>query len=634
MDAKMEAASVRMRHIIAGTAGHIDHGKTALVRALTGIETDRLEEEKRRGISIDLGFAHLALADDLRIGFVDVPGHERFVRNMLAGAGGIDLVLFVVGADESIKPQTREHFDICRLLAVRKGVIVLTKSDLVDRDILDLVRMEVEEFVADSFLEGAPIVAVSSKTGEGLDELKKHLAAAAREVVAKSAEGHFRLPIDRSFTMRGFGAVVTGTLVSGSVAVEQEVEIAELRRAARVRGVQVHGVAAPRAFAGQRTAINLAGIDPHELGRGMTLIEPGRLLPSRIVDCEFDLLASAKPLKHRAPVHFHAWTAETEAEARLLEGGRELEPGRRALVRFVLRDPLLLLPGDHFIARMFSPVTTIGGGRVVDISIPARQRWSQAAPRARKLAAASPLERIRLLIQESAFGLGLPELVAKSGLPSNQIDSIGEKERILRLEQPVKWLLDRDWVASVLQRIQALAAEFHRAHPLLPGLPKEEARGKLLAGAPDFLLDALIVMSGAVVAEGETLRLKTHQLHLKQDEEAALSKIESAFEKAGLAVPALTEVLAGCGVEPARARNLLQILFRQKRLVRLSEDLVYHPSALLSLRQLLAAHKGERFAVPAFKDWTGISRKYAIPLLEFLDRERVTRREGDLRLVL
>src|SRR5262249_9860410 len=340
------------RSVIVGTAGHIDHGKSSLVEALTGTHPDRLLEEKRRGITIDLGFAFLE-EGGVRFGFVDVPGHERFVGNMLAGAAGIDLVLLVIAADESIKPQTREHFDICRLLGIRRGLIALTKADLVDREILDLARLEAEEFTADSFLEGAPVVPVSSLTGAGLDELRAALAKQASEAPEKSASGHFRLPIDRVFSMKGFGTVVTGTMISGAVAKEQEVQVYPSGRRLRIRGLQVHGVPADRATAGQRTAVNLADIEPSALARGDVLSEPGRFEAVEQIDCRLDLLASAKPLKNRAPVHFHSGTAEIEADVRLLERATAMPPGSSGYVRLVLRDPALLLPGDRFIIRMF-----------------------------------------------------------------------------------------------------------------------------------------------------------------------------------------------------------------------------------------------------------------------------------------
>ncbi|HEY6251043.1 MAG TPA: selenocysteine-specific translation elongation factor, partial [Candidatus Angelobacter sp.] len=358
-----------MKSIIIGTAGHIDHGKTALVRALTGIDTDRLEEEKRRGITIDLGFAHLELTgasgEKLRFGFIDVPGHERFVRNMLAGVGGIDLVLLVVAADESIKPQTREHFEICRLLSIPRGITVITKSDLVDADTLNVVRLEVEEFVRGSFLDTSrsPVVAVSARTGAGLEELKREISRLAAEVPSRDTEALFRLPIDRVFVMKGFGTVVTGTLIAGKIQKEDEVEVFPTRRRMRVRGVQVHGSTTDKAGAGQRTALNLAGATVEDLARGMSLALPGALEPSQQIDVRLSLLKDAKPLKNRARVHLHAFTSETIAEV-VLHQGSELKPGTTALARLRTVDPLLLLPGDHAILRQFSPVITIGGAVV------------------------------------------------------------------------------------------------------------------------------------------------------------------------------------------------------------------------------------------------------------------------------
>jgi selenocysteine-specific elongation factor len=623
-----------MKYVVFGTAGHIDHGKTSLVRALTGVDTDRLEEEKRRGISIDLGFAHLDLTPEIRIAFVDVPGHERFIKNMLAGAGGIDSVVFIVAADESIKPQTREHFEICRLLNLRSGVIALTKSDLVDPDILDLVRLEVEEFVAGSFLDGAPVVAVSATTGAGLETLREELKRIAATATGKDDSQHLRLPIDRSFVMRGFGTVVTGTLVAGRMSVEQEVEVHPGERRLRVRGIQTHGKAAKQARAGQRTAVNIAGAEHSELARGMVLTEAGLFHATQQVDCSFELLASAKPLKNRAPVHFHAGTTEVLAEARLLEGSEALAAGARGFVRFLLRDPVLLLPGDRFIVRMFSPVVTIGGGAVLDIAAPRKIRRAGAVARLHVLSEGEPGEKIRLLVRESQFGLGLAELVARTGMRADAIEKAAVKSNLAMIREPQPWLLDADWVNATLTRWRTLLANFHRANPLQPGLAKEQLRSRELAGAPAFLVDVLLSREKTIVSSGDIVHLASHKVAFKQDEEQALAKIEAAFEKAGLAVPNLADVLASSGVEAARSRSLLQILLRNKRLIKIGDELVFHPSALASLREMLLRHKGESFAVPDFKDWTGVSRKYAIPLLEYLDREHVTRRAGDMRLVL
>ncbi len=623
-----------MRNIIVGTAGHIDHGKTALVKALTGIDTDRLAEEKRRGISIDLGFAHLELGD-VSIGFVDVPGHERFVKNMLAGVGGIDLVLFVIAADESIKPQTREHFDICRLLGIRRGIVVLTKADLVDKEVLDLVRLEAEEFVAGSFLEEAPVVGVSSVSGEGLGELRARLSEAAICVPPKDAEGFFRLPIDRAFSMKGFGTVVTGTLLSGTVAREQEVELHPASRRLRVRGIQVYGRPADRALAGQRTALNLAGAEPSDLARGMVLAEPGSFQSTQVIDSVFELLPSARPLKHRAPVHFHSGSAEVPAEVRWLDGSAALDPGARSYARILLREPLLLLPGDRFIVRMFSPVVTIGGGTVLDTGGYRYRKGDDVRERLGVLETGPVDARVALLVRESRHGMGFPELIARTGLTERVLlVAVSSQPGLLLLSQPDPWVVSRSWFDQSAERLLEALQAFHRENPLLPGMPKEQLRSKELQGVPPFLLDALLASRREIVADSDLLRLAGHSVALKEDEERAAAAIEAAFERAGLAAPSVAEVLAKSGVEPARARSLLQMLLRERRLVRAGEDLVFHASAIARLRALLANRRGQRFTVPMFKEWTGVSRKYAIPLLEFMDRERVTRRQGDERVVL
>ena len=620
-----------MKHVVAGTAGHIDHGKTALVKALTGIEADRLEEEKRRGITIDLGFAHLDLGKDLRIGFVDVPGHERFVKNMLAGVGGIDLCLFVVAADESVKPQTREHFDICRLLEIPRGVIALTKSDLADADMLGLVRLEVEELTAGSFLEGAPVLPVSSTTGAGIPQLKVELQRAALSAPARDSHGHFRLPIDRVFSVKGFGTVVTGTLISGAVEKEQEVELLPGARRLRVRGVEVHGAQAPRATAGQRTALNLAGIEAAELKRGDVLAAPGRFRAIRQFDCLLQLLPSAKPLKHRAPVHFHSGTAEIEAEVRLF-GAAALKPGESAYARIALREECLLLPGDRFIIRMFSPVTTIGGGIVVDTGAPRYRKSDNVNARLDALRSPDATVRVSALVGEAPYGVAMAELVARTGLTEAALAAAAAKAPVMALNPP--YYMDRAWFQAVRARLEKAVRDFHAAHPLQPGFPLHDLRNAELPGAPSFVADALLADSKEIAVEGEIARLRGRKVALREDEQQARQAIERAFETAGLAAPSSAEALAQSGVEAARARELMQILLREKKLVRINAELTLHHTAVTHLRELLASRRGTRFQVPAFKEWTGVSRKYAIPLLEFLDREHVTRREGDERVVL
>jgi selenocysteine-specific elongation factor len=545
---------------------------------------------------------------------------------MLAGASGIDLVLFVIAADESIKPQTREHFEICRLLGIPRGIIALTKSDLVDHDILDLVRLEVDEFVRGSFLENAPVIPVSATTRQGLDELRAALEQAAGEIAGKDATRHPRLPIDRSFSIRGHGNVVTGTLISGTLAVEDEVELYPTGKLARIRGLQVHGASVVRARAGERTAVNLAGIDSTEARRGMVIAPPGIFRATQMIDCAFELLASAHPLKHRAPVHFHAGTAEVEAQARLLSSLAPVKPGTRAHVRFVLRDPLLLLPGDRFIVRMFSPVVTIGGGVVLDIAPPTRMRRAQLDQRLTQMESGA---RVALLVNESKFGMSVADLVTRTGMLASEI---GEAHGILRLSGD--WLISSGAIDQKLAKFREILKDYHRRNPLQPGLAKEELRSRELAGAPTFLLDAMVARAKEIVAEGEIVRLASHRVALKEDEAAATEKIEVLFRDGGLAVPSTPEVLAKSGVEAARARTLLQILLKNRKLVRVGDELIYHASAVDALRKSLAARKGVRFSVADFKDWTGVSRKYAIPLLEFLDREHVTRRDGDVRVVL
>jgi selenocysteine-specific elongation factor len=606
-----------MRNIIVGTAGHIDHGKTALVKALTGTDADRLAEEKRRGITIDLGFAHLQLTKDVRLGFIDVPGHERFVRNMLAGAAGIDVVLFVIAADESIKPQTREHFEICRMLGVQAGVIALTKCDLVDSDLLELVRLEVDEFVAGSFLENAARVAVSSTTGEGIPELRGELESAARGVREKSAGGWFRLPIDRAFTMKGTGTVVTGTLVSGTLKREQEVELYPTGRRLRVRGLQVYGETADRARAGERTAVNLADIDPGEIERGMALSEAGRFSAITKFDCCLDLLPGVKALKNRAPVHLHIGAAEIEAEVRTLAPG---------MARMVLKKPALILPGDRFIIRRFSPVTTIGGGVVAEIGGHRYKRGDDVASRMKILLEGDARARVELLVGEHPNGVLDTELIALTGfreLPASPL-----------LESVGKWLIGRSRSAELKQQLTAAVRQFHKEQALLTGIPKQDLKGRVIPAGSSEIFGHLLATAAELVQDGEVVRLKSHKVVLKLDEEQARAGIEAAFERAGLTAPAVQEVLKASGLEPARSRSILQILLREGRLAKISDELVLHASALAGLRERLAVKNGQRFGVPEFKEWTGVSRKYAIPLLEYLDREHVTRRDGDERVVL
>jgi selenocysteine-specific elongation factor len=631
------------KSVIVGTAGHIDHGKSALVEALTGTHPDRLAEEKRRGITIDLGFAFLE-ENGVRFGLVDVPGHERFVSNMLAGAAGIDVLLLVIAADESIKPQTREHFDICRLLGVKRGVVALTKSDLVDADTMELVRLEAEEFLRGSFLDGAPLMPVSAKTGAGLGELKKALSDAAAKAFTKDSSHYFRLPIDRAFAMKGFGSVVTGTLISGSVGAADEVELFPLGERLRVRGVQSGGKAVERATPGQRTAVNLAGIEHTALKRGMVLASPGKFRKTRRIDVRLELLPSARKMKQRSRVHFHAGTAETIAEVFFHEE-KELLPGGSAFANLKLQDEVLALPGDRFIVRQFSPVATIGGGAVLDPL--ARRPMLRDTGRVsflETLERGSREEILAAMTERALLGLGWDEIVARTGWIEKEIrealEKVSKTGRVKTVSAEPLVLVSGKLFEDVRKKIVEKVERFQKENPLLPGIAREDLRTSLgkRVRAETFraALEELVVQK-KLDAPGEFVKKAGSEIALQPEEAKAKEEIEAAFASASLAVPSVKEVLARLQVEAKRAEKLLQILLREKSLVRVSPELIFHRNALAQLKEKLSAYKkskGDRISVPVFKELTGITRKYAIPLLEYLDRERVTRRAGDERVIL
>jgi selenocysteine-specific elongation factor len=631
------------KSVIVGTAGHIDHGKSALVEALTGTHPDRLAEEKQRGITIDLGFAFLE-ENGVRFGFVDVPGHERFVSNMLAGATGVDVLLLVIAADESIKPQTREHFDICRLLGVERGVVALTKSDLVDRDTLELVRMEAEEFLRGSFLEKAPLVPVSAKTGAGLGDLRKALSAAAANVPGKDGSRYFRLPIDRAFAIKGFGSVVTGTLISGSVRAGDEVELFPSGERLRVRGVESGGKSVERATPGQRTAVNLAGIEHTALKRGMVLATPGKFRRTRRVDVRLQLLASARKMKQGSRVHFHAGTSETIAEV-FLHREKEVAPGGSALANLKLQEELLLLPGDRYIVRQFSPVVTIGGGAVLD-SLARRPMLRDTGRVAflKTLEQGQPEEVLAAMTERALFGLTFEEIVERSGWLEREIrytaHKLTEAARVKVVSAEPLVLLSGRVFYEVRNKILVKVDKFHKENPLLPGIPREDLRASLGKRVRTETFRAALeelTTERKLDAPGELVKKAGSEIALLPEEAKAKEQIESAFASASLAVPSVKEVLEKLAVEAKRAEKLLQILLREKSLVRVSPELIFHRQALAQLKDQLSAHKkekGDRITIPIFKELTGITRKYAIPLLEYLDRERVTRRAGDERVIL
>jgi selenocysteine-specific elongation factor len=649
-----------MKSVIIGTAGHIDHGKTALVKALTGIDADRLEEEKRRGITIDLGFAHMDLpssdGDILRLGFVDVPGHERFVRNMLAGVGGIDLVLLVIAADESIKPQTREHFDILQLIGVKRGITVLTKSDTVDPETLDVVRLEVEDFLRGTFLAGQPIVAVSSLTGASLDDLKQVIIAAATGADSRDSQALARLPIDRVFTMKGFGTVATGTLISGTIRKDEELEIFPSGRRVRVRGIQVHGQIADAAVAGQRTALNLAGASLDDLRRGMALAPPATLVATQRLDVRLRVLPSApRALKNQARVHFHCYTMETVARI-VLYGEKEVKPGQTAVARISIPGPALLLPGDRFILRQFSPVVTIGGGVVLDAAPMHSLKEIRKIERLAGSSASTFIQNMQILGQferpdailaarisrRRRHGLSISAAGAEMGLCRAEIVSLteplAEAGRFVRIEDRI--FAKQEWESSQKSLLEAITL-FHDKHPLRPGMPKTElyeGMARIEDMAAELFEAALsdLAKRKRLEVAGDLVRLAGHGVVMKDEEAESKKMIEEAFGFAELKVPSLHEVIEGLRVDKARAQKIVTLLLRDKILVKISKELVFHRNALEKLRQQMAVQKKKsaKIDVGQFKELTGVSRKYAIPLLEYLDRERVTRRIGDVREIL
>jgi selenocysteine-specific elongation factor len=625
--------------LVLGTAGHIDHGKTSLVHALTGVDTDRLPVEKARGITTELGFARLDLAGR-RIAVVDVPGHERFVKSMVAGATGLDLVCLVVAADEGVMPQTREHLDICELLGVRRGLVVLTKRDLVDDDWLGLARADVQAAVDGTFLAGAPIVACSTRTAAGLDELRDAIAAAVDGLPPREPTGVLRLPVDRVFTMKGFGTVATGTMLGGSVAVGDELAVLPSGRTARVRGIEVHGAAVDRAIAGHRAALNLGGIAVDELARGDLLVHPGRVAASHILDIELRHLATAPAaLGPRTKVLVHHGTAQVLATLALVDRD-QLEPGETCLaqLRIDATAPLGALPGDRFIVRGFvATVThgsTIGGGRIIRVLAPRARKGAHHAAAVASLAAARPEQRIALDVKAAAFaGLGSVDLVHRLGLPAEALAPVLEAlvasgELLVTGSADHAHYLHAAAVAGVEARITtALAAA-------ADGVGREELRSQLPAALSGRAYDAIIAAlerRAALVSEGD--RLRRASAPPRAAPSAAETELAAQFRAWRLEPPRPKDVAAAAGLPEAQARLLLDRLIAAKRLIRIKPDLYIHAEIVGELRTRLLAFLADHPTIDAqqWKELTGASRKFTIPLAEYFDAEKVTLRIGDVR---
>lgn len=631
-----------MKQIVLGTAGHIDHGKTTLVKALTGIETDRLKEEKARGITIELGFAYLDLPGGQRLGIVDVPGHEKFVKNMVAGAAGIDLVALVIAADEGVMPQTREHLDICRLLGVAHGLVVLTKKDMVDEEWLELVSEDVSEYLAGTFLDGAPVIPVSSTTGEGIDQLIEALAVMVAELEEQPVHGPFRLPVDRVFTMKGFGTVITGTAIGGSASVGDELTIYPRDFTAKVRGLQVHSDEVQTVRRGQRTAINLQGVEKSGVERGDVLATPGALKPSLWLDLQARALVTmARPIKHRAPIRLHTGAAEVLGRVMLLDRD-EFKAGEEAMIQVRLDRPVAVMAGDRYVLRSYSPVATIAGGVIVH---PHPRRRKRGRPEIiadlTTIYKGQPAQRIAVHARLAGeAGITAAELARLVNLaPKEREKLIREmltKQELVRFDKEGGRMLAAGVRDELAEKFLTLLADYHQANPLKNGMPREELKTRLTRSGDVKLFGHLLSRlegQGQVKAEKDLLRLAQHKVKLAGEDKALRERFERVYRQAGFTPPYFKEVAAG--LDPEQAKEVLGVLVSGGVLVKIKQDLYYHKEALAEIKQRLVSflEENERMGAAQFKGLTGLSRKYLIPLLEHFDATRLTMRLGDERVL-
>ncbi|SPJ15908.1 Selenocysteine-specific elongation factor [Syntrophobacter sp. SbD2] len=633
-----------MKQVILGTAGHIDHGKTSLIKALTGIDTDRLKEEKLRGITIELGFAHMDMPGGERLGIVDVPGHEKFVKHMVAGATGIDLVALVIAADEGVMPQTREHMEICELLRVKKGLVVLTKTDLVnDSDWLEMVREDIVEFLKTTFLEGCEIIAVSAVTGQGLEELKKSLARLFAEVEPKSSEGPFRLAIDRVFTMRGFGTVITGTSISGRLQIGDPVVIYPSGLKSKVRGIQTHGNDVQEVLPGQRTAVNLQGMERALIERGDVLASAGALSASHMIDIQLELLKGApRPLKHRAKIRFHTGTAEHLATIILLDR-QELKPGEKTFAQIRLDQPTAVLRGDRFVLRSYSPVLTIGGGTVLH-PLPRKHKGSakrEAVKALEKLFKSPEPDIILWHLQDAGWaGLGEVELRIRTNVPQKFLEKTLQQftsaRKVVLYDKENRRLIHPDALEEMKSSVTAILADYHSRFPLKPGMSKEEIPALLSKPIDSKLYNFVLrqlAEAGQIAQEMEWVRLTTHKVALSKDEDTIRQKIEKAFLESGLQPPFFREVASGLPGTSKQHQEVLEWMLSKGTLLKTKEEIYFHAAAMAELQNRLVTWLKEHGEITTtqFKEMTGVSRKYTIPLLEYFDAQKVTIRVGEVR---
>jgi selenocysteine-specific elongation factor len=622
-----------MRYVILGTAGHIDHGKSSLVKALTGIDPDRLKEEKERGITIDLGFADLTYPDGLTVGIVDVPGHERLVRNMLAGAGGIDIVLLVIAADEGIMPQSREHLAICNLLKIKSGLIAITKADLVEKEWLALVADEVRDFVKGTFLDGAEIIPVSSKTGVNLDLLKEKIKNVALRVEAKPTQEILRLPIDRVFTLKGFGTVVTGTLVSGSLHVDESVDILPSGKSTKVRGLHSHGKAIKTASAGQRVAINLQGVDKEDLRRGDVVVTPKQISPARVMDARIELLNDVPPLKSKSLVHLHIATSETIARV-ILYNREEMKPGESGYCQLRLDEPVVVLAGDRYIVRRFSPVVTIGGGTVLDPS-PEKRRRKDSIIDLDVFESGGLAEKMAMKVKKSGLkGMHASSLI---GWIKAEIPSIEESLRVSKgqklLIQLNDTLFHKDVYQGLSKRIIDILEDFHKKNPLNPGMPKEELKAQVRVSHE--IWGSWLSSMETVTVDKDVVRLKSFKA-TSSDASATSTKILEILEKARFQPPSREELPEMLSMPQKLVADMLKLMSKEGNLVRINDSLYVTASVfkeMISLLRNFFAKKPD-MTVAEFRDILGTTRKFALPFLEYLDSNKITLRVGDVRKFL
>lgn len=631
-----------MKQIILGTAGHIDHGKTSLIKALTGTDTDRLKEEKERGITIELGFAALVLPGGQHLGIVDVPGHEKFVKNMVAGATGIDIVVMVIAADEGVMPQTREHMEICTLLGIQHGLIAMTKTDMVEEEWLELALDDIREFSRDTFLEDAPILPVSSVTGEGIPELLATLDKIAGTVPLRPPSSPFRLPIDRVFTMKGFGTVITGTLVSGKISVGQNIMVYPTGITSKVRGIQVHNQSAESAETGMRTAINFQGLDRTAVKRGEVLSTPGALVASYMVDVSFHYLASnKKPLKNRTLVRFHTGTSEIMGYLILLDQ-EELPPGQTVVAQLRLESAVAIVKDDRFVVRSYSPVRTIGGGQVLNPIPQKHKRLRQDVVEGlQHLADDDPETIISQQIQQAGFsGVSFSHLKIMVNLTDKQLDTALQhmlsQRKIIQTDKENRIFIHQVTFDTLIQNASDYLSTYHSDNPLKAGMSKEELKSKFpqLTDAKIFnLVIGQMIKSDKIVQEENTVRLSTHSVSLGADQADIRKKILKLYKDGELQPPYFRDVPKLLDIDPNHTKDVMLLLVEEGRIIKTKDDLYFHIDTITKLKDRLVGFlkANEEITTPQFKEMTGVSRKYVIPLIEYFDASKVTLRVGDSR---